>query len=275
MQSNLTSFFKIKPKSEMTEGSLVDQMKQQQMNEYKKSQLKKKEEDKITINQFQQQMQIEESQQTSYQRKLLLRERNERRQRDLGIGCRITNDIYLGSIDSGNNLAWLELENISVVINCTSECYNEEYEGVKYLRFPISKQMKSFKQFVNEFVAQVNEAKLKGEKVLIHSELGKNRSAALLIAYFIITQKLNFIKANTLVEEKSWKLDLSLPFISELNEISKQQNVGFISTNVHPMNCQPFVRQVLHQADLQLLDKKRRYDFQMNQFQQYPNGNQN
>ena len=269
MQTRITDFFKVAPKSQNDQNNQnnhqLTQVQQQQINEYKKSQIKKKEQTKQQINQFQREMEFEESQQTSYQRKLLLKERKEKRQRELGIGCKITKSIYLGSQDAANNEAWLELENISTIINCSAESFIDNHENINLVRLDLYKTSKTIKNHLSRFVYEMNLGLSTGGNVLVCSEKGTNRSAALLIAYFIVSKKMDFVKANMFVQNNSWKIDLSLSFITELNEISRQNNCGFISNNVTPMNCQPFVRQVLDGADYQLLDRKRRFDFQQQQ----------
>jgi len=265
MQRSLHSFFTIKPKDEKKEGELVEQLKRQREEEYKRSQAKEREIRKKEIQQFQQEMECEEKQISSYQRMIVQRDRKERRQRQLGIGCQITSQIYIGSVESSNNQSWLELEGINVIINCTAECHNDIIEGISYHRLPVWGYSKSIRQFVGECVDLINAHSAAGDKILLHSEIGNNRAPAFVLAYIIRHQKVGYGKAYTLLQEKCWRMELSLEYITELNKIAEEMGLDHIerSSSYH-IPFSPYIKRTLEDADFHIEDRRKKREFGVN-----------
>ncbi|EDR28088.1 dual specificity protein phosphatase, putative [Entamoeba dispar SAW760] len=264
MQRPITQFIVIKPKKD-GDKSVGQEIKEKQEREFKLFKQKERERMRIELQKEKNKMEVEEKKIDSYQRLIEFKKIKEQKQRAFGIGCSITKDIYIGSVESSNNQAWLDSECINVIINCTCECSNEEEEGREYYRLPISKYHNTINPFVKEACALINLAHSKGEKVLIHSFDGKNRAPALLIAYLIQNNKMSFMNAFNMVKTKAWTLELSMVLVSELNALSSQLGLTSISgMTASQFKQDPLTRRALEDAELEIADRKKKWEFSHN-----------
>ncbi|KAL7716288.1 protein-tyrosine-phosphatase [Entamoeba marina] len=225
---------------------------------------KQKEENKKKIQMEMSQMAIEQSTVDSFQKQIRLREFKEKKQRALGIGCHVVSYLYLGSIESSNNLAWLELENIHTIINCTSECFNDEYESIEYFRFPLLSSKPSIKNHIQGIIQTIDNARICGYNVLIHSDKGKSRAPAALIAYLMSKEKQGFIETTDMVKKNSWELNISFSLVNELSEFAKQQGFGKTQSTQQMIYYDPIIRQVMGDAEFETMDRKKKWDFNHN-----------
>ena len=123
-----------------------------------------------------------------------------------GPAC-LLDHLYIGNMQDAHNMSLLKRLRITHVLNCamktdySSESFGKEspYDpasGIEYLGFeahdnevyPIFTHYPAARNFIDQ-------AKLSGGKVLVHCELGINRSGALCTAYLMVEEKLTLLPA--------------------------------------------------------------------------------
>ncbi|ELP92582.1 dual specificity protein phosphatase, putative [Entamoeba invadens IP1] len=220
MQIPITSFFKPKPKT-AEQVSLARQLRDEQIRQYELEKQKQRKDDAQKYQIMKTRMDEEEMRLDSYEKTVTFRRNREKSQRQNGIGCQVTPLLYLGSVESSNNQGWLDLEEIKVIINCTRECSNDEDATREYYRLPISKSNGSITPYVKELMAILETSFRKNEKVLVHSFDGRDRAPALIAAYFVLKNKINFLQVSEIFKQKVWEVNIKLSFIGEINTFAR------------------------------------------------------
>ena len=108
-------------------------------------------------------------------------------------------NLYIGNIDSANNLSFLKDKKIKVIINCSKQIPNffesqKEQLNLEYYRLPVDdslldEDIKDMEILLPKFVNIINNALLENKPVLVHCYAGRQRSACLIAAYLIYKYK--------------------------------------------------------------------------------------
>jgi protein tyrosine phosphatase len=124
-------------------------------------------------------------------------------------GDHIANGLYLGDANASNDHDWLMKENITTVIRTIhrDETILHEYPGITYHYYPICDGCDDIVKAVKVLYPIVDNALVKGEHVLVHCRAGKSRSASIVIAYIMISQKVDYHTAYDIVAQKREIID--------------------------------------------------------------------
>ncbi|KAK2142107.1 hypothetical protein LSH36_995g00011 [Paralvinella palmiformis] len=118
--------------------------------------------------------------------------------------------LYLGSYWDANNAAYLRRLGINHVLNCAGTRRNAElcpYQidtGILwYMGIPaVDKESYDILQHVQETNSFINEARLRGGKVLVHCVMGVNRSGFIVAAYLIGVLKMSLMAAVKVLKDQ-------------------------------------------------------------------------
>ena len=122
------------------------------------------------------------------------------------------NGLWLGNIESPQNKDFVVKNNIKTIFNITRKDY-VEIDGVTYFQVPLSdadtpSEIKKFLTNIIPLVEPINR-ELRKHSVLIHCEMGMQRSAAIVAAYLMKYYGMNpdeaiqFIKDRRIVAFKT------------------------------------------------------------------------
>ena len=132
--------------------------------------------------------------------------------------------LYIGGYNTATKKSDLQKINIKYILNCASECINLFENDFKYCKLDI-KDLPNFN--IEEYFSQGIEF-LKNSKnnndgnVFVHCQLGKSRSAAIIMAYMISEMKLNTNEAYKLLKKARSKIMPNLGFMNQLREYEKK-----------------------------------------------------
>lgn len=98
------------------------------------------------------------------------------------------NGLWLGNIESGQDESFIRQNNIKTIFNITRKGYYES-SGVTYIQVPLSDadtpaEIKKFLATINPLIESMHN-ELKKNSVLVHCEMGMQRSAAVVAAYLM------------------------------------------------------------------------------------------
>ena len=115
------------------------------------------------------------------------------------------NSLWLGNIESPQDEEFMNKNNIKVVFNITKKQY-PEFTKVKYYYVELSDadnpaEMKKFLNVVDQTIESVHD-ELKKNNVLIHCEMGIQRSAAIVGAYLIKYYGMNPDEAVSFIRDR-------------------------------------------------------------------------
>jgi protein-tyrosine phosphatase len=113
--------------------------------------------------------------------------------------------LWLGNIESPQDKSFIQTNNIKVVFNITRKQY-PTFPDVKYYQIPISDsdtpaEMKKFYGLADSTSSLIHQ-ELKENNVLIHCEMGMQRSAAIVASYIIKYSKLTPEEAIAFIKSK-------------------------------------------------------------------------
>ena len=116
----------------------------------------------------------------------------------------ITEKIYLGNYTSANDIPKLKEEGITKILTVMDydDGQNEKYDPNEFTHLKFNVCDDEYQNIIQYFGECLNYIKEKDEKVLVHCMAGASRSATIVIAYLMWTQKLKFDKAFDLVKSK-------------------------------------------------------------------------
>ncbi|MCQ2817425.1 MAG: dual specificity protein phosphatase family protein [archaeon] len=141
--------------------------------------------------------------------------------------------LFLGSYFNATNKTELKALKIKYILNCASECKNVYQEDFTYLKLDLQdKNDFPIENYFNEgitFLKNINEKNNKKEtpleekgNVLVHCQLGKSRSAAIVMAYLMKENNLTTNEAYTLLKKKRRNILPNLGFMNKLRELEKE-----------------------------------------------------
>ena len=114
----------------------------------------------------------------------------------------ITEKIYLGDYTSANDIPKLKEEGIKKVLTVMDYDDGQIYDPNEFTHLKFNVCDDEYQNIIQYFGECLNYIKEKDEKVLVHCMAGASRSATIVIAYLMWTQKLKFDKAFDLVKSK-------------------------------------------------------------------------
>ena len=103
------------------------------------------------------------------------------------------NRLWLGDMEARQDEKFLRDNNIKVIFNITTIKF-KKHEQIEYYQIPLSDSdsPSSIKKFVNHInIIDIINEKLKDHNILVHCEMGMQRSAAIIAAYLIKYHKMN------------------------------------------------------------------------------------
>ncbi|KAK6180931.1 hypothetical protein SNE40_008895 [Patella caerulea] len=136
--------------------------------------------------------------------------------------------VYLGNERDAANLERLQSNNIKYVLNVTSHVpLYFENQGIKYRRIPASDScQQNLKQYFEEAIEFIDDARQNNRRVLIHCQAGVSRSATLTIAYILKHTKMTMTDAYKYVKGKRPIISPNFNFMGQLMEFERDLNQG-------------------------------------------------
>jgi protein-tyrosine phosphatase len=129
--------------------------------------------------------------------------------------------LYLGCWKDANNVRNLEALKIQRILNVTNDTLKHHSDfnvkNVSILDLKTSNIQKHF----DECFQFIEESKEKNEKILVHCHAGRSRSATIVIAYLMKTQKMNLQDAIDHVKEKRKIIRPNEGFMEQLKNFEK------------------------------------------------------
>jgi protein-tyrosine phosphatase len=114
----------------------------------------------------------------------------------------ITNQIYIGSVGNMNNLAKANPYNINAILNCTEDHYRCALPKCWYWCLHMPDEASCHYSQVLSGVIDLHKAVTAGRNILVHCKGGVSRSRSIVIAYFVLCQKMSWKAAKQLVLAK-------------------------------------------------------------------------
>jgi protein-tyrosine phosphatase len=136
--------------------------------------------------------------------------------------CKIIDYLYLGSQDAATNKEELIKQNVRHILNVAtgiSSAFPNEfvYHNVEIMDLdeePITKYFTKCFEIIQVAIS-------KKEGILVHCNAGVSRSATIVVAYLMFSQRLSYSKAYTLVKEKRPKINPNPGFVNQLIQYEK------------------------------------------------------
>ena len=132
--------------------------------------------------------------------------------------------LYIGGYNIATKKSELEKLNIKYILNCAVECINLFENDYKYCKLDI-KDVSDFniEDYFNKGIEFLKLAKNNNDgNVFVHCQLGKSRSAAIIMAYMISEMNLNTNEAYKELKKVRRKIMPNLGFMNKLREFEKQ-----------------------------------------------------
>ncbi|XP_052058238.1 dual specificity protein phosphatase 10-like isoform X2 [Mytilus californianus] len=144
--------------------------------------------------------------------------------------------LYLGNERDASNLQRLRELNISHILNITSNIPKYfENQGIKYKRLPASDSgCQNLRQYFDEAIQFIDEARADGGKILVHCQAGVSRSATATIAYILKHSKMNVMEAYRHVKCKRVIIAPNFNFMGQLMEFEQCLNQGQVQRILQP-----------------------------------------
>ena len=150
--------------------------------------------------------------------------------------CQLSEHVYIGARSDAKSPTLLKCYGITHVLNCAGRSsYEDEYfeespyaknSGLEYCAFeaednygyPILMHFLKAKEFIDA-------AKENGGKVLVHCEMGINRSAAICIAYILVDEKLTLLEVIKRVKRERRVILVNESFQKQLVQFAGERNL--------------------------------------------------
>lgn len=116
----------------------------------------------------------------------------------------IINNIWLGDSYSRKNTRFLRYYNIKAVVNCC-QLPNKEISGINYYSLYLDDSENGRDRLYDSIIQygkKIHQHIIKNRGILIHCEMGINRSAYFLAGYFILYHKMTIEQAKRLINSR-------------------------------------------------------------------------
>lgn len=136
--------------------------------------------------------------------------------------------LYLGNERDAAELERLRRHNITYVLNVTAHVPQYWHaHGIRYKRIPASDSaQQNLKQYFEEAIEYIDDARQNGACVLIHCHAGVSRSATITIAYILKHTKMAMSDAYKYVKGKRSIICPNFNFMGQLLEFEQDLNQG-------------------------------------------------
>ncbi|KAG1521149.1 hypothetical protein G6F45_009893 [Rhizopus arrhizus] len=148
--------------------------------------------------------------------------RKEQQQESFVISEIVSDFLYLGpEITESRQLVLLKSRSIRWILNMAEEC-DDDIPGLKelfvYKKIPARDilDMKDVQDILKKAVNVINNAKRHGDPVYVHCQAGKSRSAAVILAYLILSEHRTLKQAYRLLVKARPSISPNIGFIAEL-----------------------------------------------------------
>ena len=132
-------------------------------------------------------------------------------------------NLFLGSVGCSSNLEELQNNKITHIVCCASGMENKFPDKFKYYNVNLlDKETENLRVHLDGTYKFIDEALKNGGRVLIHCYAGVSRSASVLIAYLMKSQKMKFEDALNLLKSKRGKVNPNSGFVEQLKEYEKE-----------------------------------------------------
>ena len=140
-------------------------------------------------------------------------------------------NLYLGNINSANNIDFLQKNNISSIVNCSNEIeFHEYFKHKNTFRLSIDdnkepENIMKFQDNIFNAIKFIDNEINKNRVVLIHCYYGLMRSATVIASYLIVKYKMSVIDAVEFLKKKNKMIfSRSYNFIEILESVHKTCN---------------------------------------------------
>lgn len=136
--------------------------------------------------------------------------------------------LYIGSRRDACDKNVLASCGVTCIVNATDDCpcQFQEDDSFSYLRIPVKDTWnQNLPSHFNKAFEFINQAKVRGEKVMIHCTAGISRSATITIAYIMNEQRKNLNDAISFVRSKRPIIAPNLDFMGELMQFEGTLNL--------------------------------------------------
>lgn len=149
---------------------------------------------------------------------------------ETAIAAQVLPFLYLGNERDAANLQMLKDLDITYVLNVTSHIpLYFENQGIKYKRLPASDSgQQNLRQYFEEAINFIDEARINGAKVLVHCQAGVSRSATITIAYILKHSKMSMTDGYRFVKSKRPIISPNFNFMGQLLEFEQALNQGIV-----------------------------------------------
>ncbi|KAK7089373.1 hypothetical protein V1264_025065 [Littorina saxatilis] len=136
--------------------------------------------------------------------------------------------LYLGNERDAADLERLRRHNITYVLNVTAHVPQHwQAHGIRYKRIPASDSaQQNLKQYFEEALEFIDDARQNNASVLIHCHAGVSRSATITIAYILKHTKMAMSDAYKFVKGKRSIISPNFNFLGQLLEFEQDLNDG-------------------------------------------------
>ncbi|KAL5009121.1 hypothetical protein ScPMuIL_014702 [Solemya velum] len=144
--------------------------------------------------------------------------------------------LFLGNERDAANYQRLHDLNISYILNATSHipCHFDNM-GIKYRRIQASDNwQQNLRQFFDEALEFIDEARQKKANILIHCQAGVSRSATITIAYILAHTLMSMSDAYKYVKGKRTIISPNFNFMGQLMEYEQELNQGTVTRQLQP-----------------------------------------
>jgi dual specificity MAP kinase phosphatase len=129
----------------------------------------------------------------------------------------IISGLYLGGEETANNKELLKKNNMTVILNVTSNIPFYFESEFTYHRIPINDALSvDIKQYFDETFKIIDDTLTENKKILIHCQAGISRSATIVIAYIMKKNKMKMNDAYKLVHTRRPCIGPNLGFCGQL-----------------------------------------------------------
>jgi protein phosphatase slingshot len=135
--------------------------------------------------------------------------------------------LYLGSYNNATNKKELEYVDIKYILNCATECKNLFSEDFVYKKLNLSDLCETkIDAHFEEAFEFINKAKEENSSIFIHCQVGKSRSATIVIAYLMKHHNYKFDDAFNYVKKLRKLILPNLGFMARLREFGKSLGIN-------------------------------------------------
>lgn len=134
----------------------------------------------------------------------------------------IKEKLYLGGIDDANDLNFIIINKIDVIITTAHNCVisNEVKNKINYYQFDIiDKPTFNIREYLDKISLLIENQINQGKRVLIHCWSGVSRSVCCTIAYLMIYKKMCYLDAFRIVFNQRPFICMNDGFVEQLDEL--------------------------------------------------------